>query len=81
MEPKEGTEKWEDKDSWCVSFVADCLIAGGEKGITRDLSYLTEELRKRINEIVLSEKAESFKQGQEDAINKMEKMMMSKYKK
>ncbi len=39
---------WKDKDSWCVSFVADCLLSGRENDGYKDMSHLTKELRERI---------------------------------
>lgn len=50
---EEKDTSWEDKDSWCVSFVADCLLAGEENiGKFKNMSHLTEDLRMRIrNEI------------------------------
>lgn len=38
--------KWKDEGSLCVTFVADCLLAGEDnKGRTKDMSFLTKKLR------------------------------------
>lgn len=61
---KEETEyEWKDKDSWCVTFVANCLLAGENDGRKmRDMLSLVKELRTRISDD--AEKA--YKKGTQD---------------
>ena len=42
---------WE-KNSWCVTIIAEALTFGQVEPIGKDASHITEKLRKKINDVI-----------------------------
>jgi len=47
---KEPTKEWSDKDSWCVSVIAEAMTFARTNPIGTDASHMTVALREKVRE-------------------------------